>query len=96
MPTIEQIIDIAKISSYLAANDIEKSQLFNNGYLDKQLPLKLYLERKAVEWKLRILLHAKAAVVAQLTKIPERLSLSGTPAEIRASDSLESKIFFTS
>lgn len=47
--TISQIIDIAKVSQVLAANDIAKNPL-NTQNLDAKLPRKLYMERKAVEW----------------------------------------------
>lgn len=47
--TVAEIITIAQISQYLAANDIQKSGLFGGG-TDLRLPRKLYLIRKNVEW----------------------------------------------
>lgn len=47
--TVQQIINIAKISQYLAANDISKGSLFGK----RKIPITpqvLYMERKAVEW----------------------------------------------
>lgn len=50
MPAVSQIISIAKVSEYLAAQDIAKASLFG-GPIDKELATKIYMERKAVEWK---------------------------------------------
>jgi hypothetical protein len=47
--TISEIIDIAKVSGYLAQNDIAKGSLFGQRK-DPLLALKIYMERKAVEW----------------------------------------------
>lgn len=48
--TIPQIIDVAKLSQAIASVDKGKSSLF--GQLpDPTLPMKLYMERKAVEWR---------------------------------------------
>lgn len=47
--TTAQIIQIAKISQYLSANDIAKGSLFG----PRKIPITpqvLYMERKAVEW----------------------------------------------
>lgn len=47
--TVAQIINVAKISQYLAANDIAKGSLFGK----RKIPITpqvLYMERKAVEW----------------------------------------------
>lgn len=49
-PTIPNIIQLAKICQYLASNDVDKDGYFDNGSLDKLLPLKIYDIRKAVEW----------------------------------------------
>ena len=48
--TILQIIDIAEVSQYLCLNDIQKSGLYGGGQ-DLQLPNKIYMVRKNVEWK---------------------------------------------
>lgn len=53
MPTpysVAQIIDIAKVSQYLAAEDVQKQPALW-GKLDKSLSRILYIERKSVEWK---------------------------------------------
>ena len=49
MPTIPEIIDIAKLSQALANLDNGRSGLFGQRP-DPLLPMKLYMERKAVEW----------------------------------------------
>jgi hypothetical protein len=49
-PTISEIIDIANISQYLASRDVAFDGIFNWGSLDKDLPLKIYDVREAVEW----------------------------------------------
>lgn len=49
-PTISEIIDIANISQYLASKDVAFNGMFNWGSLDKDLPLKIYDVREAVEW----------------------------------------------
>ena len=49
MPSISDIINIAKISQYLSSNVIEKSGL-NGGGVNKKLPHLLYCVRKNVEW----------------------------------------------
>ena len=49
MYTVQEIIDIAKISQYLSANDIAQKGLFGGG-VDNELPNKLYNIRKSVEW----------------------------------------------
>lgn len=49
MPTVQEIISIAKISQYLAANDYANSGLFGGGR-DRLLSRKLYGIRKNVEW----------------------------------------------
>lgn len=48
MPTIEEIIDIAKLSQPLAANYIRKRGLYGGG-IDRKLPRLLYMVRKTVE-----------------------------------------------
>jgi hypothetical protein len=47
--TVAQIIDIGKISQYLAQNDVLKGNLFSPR-VAPLTPQILYLERKAVEW----------------------------------------------
>ena len=47
--TALQIVSIAKISQYLAENDIEKKGLYGGG-MDLELPTKLYCVRENVEW----------------------------------------------
>ena len=47
--TVAQIIDIAKISQYLATIDVEKGSLFGQRVVP-ETPQILYLERSAVEW----------------------------------------------
>jgi hypothetical protein len=49
MYTTLQKIEIAKVSQYLCANDIDKKALFGGG-IDLQLPNKIYNIRKSVEW----------------------------------------------
>lgn len=49
MPTVSEIISIAKVSQYLAQVDILKKGLFGGG-IDRLLPRKLYCIRKNVEW----------------------------------------------
>ena len=48
--TINQIIDIAKISQYLSENDIDNKGLWGGG-MDLLLPQKIYAVRKNVEWQ---------------------------------------------
>lgn len=50
--TVEEIIRIAKVSGYLTANDIAKGALYGEK-LDPDWNVRLYLERKAVEWMYR-------------------------------------------
>jgi hypothetical protein len=47
--TVAEIISIAKVSGYLVADSIAKGALFGER-LDPKWNLRLYLERKAVEW----------------------------------------------
>jgi hypothetical protein len=49
MYTVNEIIEIAKVSGYLAANDIARGSLFGQT-TDPRLAKMLYMERKAVEW----------------------------------------------
>lgn len=49
LPT-STVIDIAKVSEYLALQDINSRQFYNTQVVDKRLPYLLYLERKAVEF----------------------------------------------
>ena len=49
MNTIADIIQIAKISQYLCANDVDKKGLYGGG-VDLLLPDKIYNIRKSVEW----------------------------------------------
>jgi hypothetical protein len=51
--TVAQIIDIGKISQYLAQNDVLKGNLFSPP-VARTTPQILYLERKAVEWMYNI------------------------------------------
>jgi hypothetical protein len=44
-----QVIRIAKVSQYLAENDIDKKGLYGGG-MDLLLPKKLYCVRKNVSW----------------------------------------------
>lgn len=50
MLTPLQIIDVAKISEYLAVSDIKQKGLYGGGQ-DLKLPRKLYNIRKSVEWQ---------------------------------------------
>lgn len=47
--TVQDIINIAKISQYLCVNDIRQKGLYGGG-VDLLLPRKLYCVRKNVEW----------------------------------------------
>lgn len=47
--TIPDIIEIAKISGYLASDDVAKGSLYSPR-LDPRIPIMLYMERSAVEW----------------------------------------------
>lgn len=49
MPSTQSIIQIAKVSQYLAIKAIEVNGLYG-GSVDRHLPRKLYLIRKNVEW----------------------------------------------
>jgi hypothetical protein len=49
MYTPVQVIRIAKVSQYLAENDIDKKGLYGGG-MDLLLPKKLYSIRKNVSW----------------------------------------------
>jgi hypothetical protein len=49
MLTVAQILDIAKISQFLATIDVEKGSLFGKRVVP-ETPQILYNERKAVEW----------------------------------------------
>lgn len=51
--TVAQILDIAKISQYIATIDIEKGALFGKRVVP-ETPQILYNERKAVEWMYNI------------------------------------------
>ena len=44
------VIEIAKVSEYLALQDIESRKFYNTQVVDKLLPYLLYLERRAVEF----------------------------------------------
>lgn len=50
MPTVQQVIQYAKISQYLSSNDIKKKGLFGGG-VDLQLPRKIYCVRKNVQYE---------------------------------------------
>lgn len=47
--TVSEIISIAKVSQYLAANDISRRGIYGGG-VDNLLPRKLYNIRRDVEW----------------------------------------------
>jgi hypothetical protein len=47
--TVPEIIDIAKVSGYLAQMETEKGMLFGQRK-DPRLAQKIYMERKSVEW----------------------------------------------
>lgn len=47
---ISEILRLAKISQYLAANDSAEKKVLNSADLDPLLALKIYMERKAVQW----------------------------------------------
>jgi hypothetical protein len=49
MLSVPSIIEIAKVSQYLAQNDIDSKGLYGGG-IDLDLPQKLYNIRKSVEW----------------------------------------------
>lgn len=49
MLTIQQILDIAKISLWLALNDISKGVMYG-GKLDPLLGRKIYMEYQSLEW----------------------------------------------
>ena len=49
MLSVPSIIEIAKVSQYLAQNDIDDKGLYGGG-IDLNLPQKLYNIRKSVEW----------------------------------------------
>jgi len=49
MLSVPSIIEIAKVSQYLAQNDIDNKGLYGGG-IDLNLPQKLYNIRKSVEW----------------------------------------------
>lgn len=50
MLTIPEIINVAKISGYLADNAVDANKVFVFGSLDKDLPKKIYMESSALEW----------------------------------------------
>jgi hypothetical protein len=50
MPTAPATISIAKVSGYLAANEIAKDNMLGGGSIDPKLQATLYMERKALEW----------------------------------------------
>ena len=45
MPTVAEIVSIAKISQYLASNDVSKGVLYG-ARINPMLPKQLYIERK--------------------------------------------------
>jgi hypothetical protein len=49
MLTVTEIIDVAKVAQYLAANAVGRGAMFGQ-QPDPMLPLKIFTERKAVEW----------------------------------------------
>lgn len=48
--SVLDIINIAKVSQYLAANDVANGELYGKRAVGN-LPIILYVERKAVEWR---------------------------------------------
>ena len=50
MLTIPEIINIAKISGYLAHNAVDANGVFVFGSLDKDLPKKIYMENSSLVW----------------------------------------------
>jgi hypothetical protein len=48
--TTSEVINIAKVSQYLAAQFLAKNGLFGGGGIDRRLPRMLYIERKSIEW----------------------------------------------
>ena len=50
MLTIPEIINIAKISGYLADNAVDANGVFVFGSLDKDLPKKIYMENSSLVW----------------------------------------------
>jgi len=48
--TTKQIINIAKVSEYLAQNAVTTNEIFNTGSLDPSLPQKIYAENAALAW----------------------------------------------
>ena len=61
LPSIPNIIKYAKISEYLAENDITKSNIFFNGSLDRLLPVKIYESRLPLEWAYNLDYKTRAA-----------------------------------
>jgi len=53
MPTVSNVLNIAKVSQYLAINAIRARGLFGGG-IDRLLPRKLYCIRKSIEWLLNL------------------------------------------
>lgn len=50
MPSVTDILTIAKISQYLASNDIANGALFGKR-TNPMLPIQLYIVRKSVQWR---------------------------------------------
>jgi hypothetical protein len=47
---IQQYIELAKITGFLATQDIAQQDAFQGGAIDPRLPRLLYIVRKSVEW----------------------------------------------
>lgn len=49
--TVGEILDpIAPIAQYLSASDTAEKKVFNNADLDAELAMKIYAERKSIQW----------------------------------------------
>jgi hypothetical protein len=52
--TIPEILNIAKVSQYLAFNDVENNVFLRGGALDRRLPLMITCERLFIQWKYEV------------------------------------------
>lgn len=50
MPTVARTIEIARVSQFLASHDISVQEITRGGAVDDKLPIKLYIERKTIQW----------------------------------------------
>lgn len=48
--TPQEILELAKICQPLAANDVSNNIFLNGGSLDTKLAIKIYMERKGIQW----------------------------------------------